>query len=323
MTLLLRRLAALLPLLLGLMTAANADAVVFPPGAPIGLTPPPGFVVARNFVGFEDREKDAAILLVELPGAVYDNFVDSMRKADSGGPGVTGAKREILLTQSGAAYLIVADQESAGARFRKWLLLTLPTDAYARRYDVAYLVTVQVPEQFKESYPETAVRTALATLSTRKVPKEEILGLLPFKLGELADFRVVRSVTPRLAILLSDQEEIAAEAVRQPHLLISIGAGAPAEPSDREHFARQLLANMQGFKDFRVVASEPMRISGQPGFEIRLAGKEEQTGADVMLVQWVRFGTEGFLRLVGIAPKEQWPDAFTRFRAVRDGIDRR
>ncbi len=323
MTSLLRRLAALLPLLLGLTAAANADDAVFPPGSRLGLAPPPGFVVARNFAGFEDREKDAAILLVELPGALYDNFVDSMRKADSGGPGVTGAKREVLLTQSGAAYLIAADQEAAGTRFRKWLLLTLPTDAYARNYDVAYLVTVQVPERFKGSYSEAAIRAALATLATREVPKEEILGLLPFKLGELAGFRVVRSVTPRLAILLSDQEEIAAKAVRQPHLLVSVGAGAPVELSDREHFARQLLANMQGFKDLRVVASEPMRISGQPGFEIRLAGKEEQTGADMMLVQWVRFGSEGFLRLVGIAPKEQWADAFTRFRAVRDGIDRR
>jgi hypothetical protein len=38
------------------------------------------------------------------------------------------------------------------------------------------------------------------------------------------------------------------------------------------------------------------------------------------MVQWVRFTGGGFIRMVAVAPTEQWDSAFTRFRAVRDGV---
>ena len=66
-----------------------------------------------------------------------------------------------------------------------------------------------------------------------------------------------------------------------------------------------------------------MRIGGQPGHEMRAQGKDAQTGADVEIVQWLRFGTGAYLRILGFAPKESWTEAFTRFRAVRDGLEPR
>jgi hypothetical protein len=38
-------------------------------------------------------------------------------------------------------------------------------------------------------------------------------------------------------------------------------------------------------------------------------------------VQWVRFGSGGFLRIVGVGRSDAWDALFTRFRAVRDGIE--
>jgi len=37
----------------------------------------------------------------------------------------------------------------------------------------------------------------------------------------------------------------------------------------------------------------------------------------------VRFGSGGFLRIVGVGRKDDWDALFPRFRAVRDGIDLR
>jgi hypothetical protein len=34
----------------------------------------------------------------------------------------------------------------------------------------------------------------------------------------------------------------------------------------------------------------------------------------------VRFGTAGFVRMVGVARADEWDKMFMRFRAVRDGI---
>jgi hypothetical protein len=41
----------------------------------------------------------------------------------------------------------------------------------------------------------------------------------------------------------------------------------------------------------------------------------------VTVVQWIRFNAGGAsLRIIASAPQDQWTDAFSRFRAVRDGI---
>ena len=40
-----------------------------------------------------------------------------------------------------------------------------------------------------------------------------------------------------------------------------------------------------------------------------------------MVAQWLRFGGGGFLRVVGVGRKDDWDALFTRFRAVRDGIN--
>jgi hypothetical protein len=41
------------------------------------------------------------------------------------------------------------------------------------------------------------------------------------------------------------------------------------------------------------------------------------------MVQWLRFGTNGFLRMIGVSPADKWDQSFSRFRTVRDGIQMR
>ena len=63
-----------------------------------------------------------------------------------------------------------------------------------------------------------------------------------------------------------------------------------------------------------------MRLGALPGYEIRLEAKSAKTGKDVNVVQWVRFGGTSFIHVVGVSPRDKWPESFTRFRAVRDGV---
>ena len=62
-----------------------------------------------------------------------------------------------------------------------------------------------------------------------------------------------------------------------------------------------------------------MRINGSPGNELRATGKDA-SNASITLVQWLRFGTGGFMRIIGVSPTAEWDSMFPRFRAVRDGI---
>jgi hypothetical protein len=69
--------------------------------------------------------------------------------------------------------------------------------------------------------------------------------------------------------------------------------------------------------------SEPLRIAGIPGYETRMDATSGKDNTAVTVVQWLRFGSSNTLRIIGSAPRDVWPAAFTRFRAVRDGIQPR
>jgi hypothetical protein len=96
--------------------------------------------------------------------------------------------------------------------------------------------------------------------------------------------------------------------------------GEAVETGNREDIARQVFRTIPGLAEVRITGSEPIRIAGQQGHEIMASAKDPATGADLLLVQWLRFGGGAYLHIVGIAPTPAWPQAYGRFRAVRDGI---
>jgi hypothetical protein len=72
-------------------------------------------------------------------------------------------------------------------------------------------------------------------------------------------------------------------------------------------------------RDITVTLANQICIGGRPGFEIR-ANAIGLDGKPLALVQWLRFGGGGFLRVVGVVSKEKWDQWFPRFRQVRDGV---
>jgi len=295
--------------------AAAADAV-FPLASRIGLVPPPGLTASTSFQGFEDRDNGVFVRLIALPGKAFVAIEKTMTNDALRKQGLTIDKRENFALPSGKGLLVVARQQADSVRIRKWLLI-------APIGDVTALVSFEMPNKAAARYPEAAIRAALATLAVRSVvPAKEQLALVPFKVNELSGMRLVR-VVPGVAVQLTDGPRDTIEAYEQAHLVISVASGGPQRASDRDHFARAALSGLPPLNDVRIVNSEPMRIGGQPGHEVRAEGKDRQTGTEVRIVQWLRFGTGAYLRILGIAPKENWTHTFMRFRAVRDGLEPR
>lgn len=299
---------------------ASAAETVYPPGSRIGVEPPASLTVSQRFLGFEDAQHKVVMLFAELPPQAYEATLKSLADAAaSTGDDATNVKREVLLTRSGAAHVIAGDQKANDIVTRKWILL-----AVSSNHDFVALVTVIVPKEARSAYPDDKVREILKSVTLRSaIPKEETLALLPFKLTELADFKFLRPVAQGRAVLLTDAPATSDAANNGPQIVVSISRGGPLESDDRARFAERLLTTIPGLKDTRKTFSEPQRIGGSPGYEIRLEGKDSKTDEDVVVVQWVRFGATSFIRLIGMAPKDQWQDAFTRFRGVRDGIEYR
>jgi hypothetical protein len=314
----LRPLLAVLLLALALLPARAADAI-YPPGSRIGLAPPSGLVTSKTFFGYEDPDNNVAIMLVALPVQAYADLDRAMNAEALKRQGVTFEAREPVALASGSAFLVVGRQEVEKTQVTKWFLV-------ASSPALTALVTMQVPDAAKALYPDAAIRAALATLVIRPtVPIEEQLGLVPFKVDELAGFRIA-GVIPGRAVMLSDAPADRGgppEAATEPHIFVAIAPGGPAQNSERDNFARELFATVPNLKEIRIVSSEPLRMGGQQGHQILANARDAAGGATLTVVQWLRFGGGAYMQMVGMARTDAWKDAYPRFRSVRDGIEPR
>lgn len=297
---------------LDLSPALAAD-TVFPPGMRVGLTPLVGLSRAKAFVGFETEDQGVKVLITELPAAAYDEVMNAF-KANPAGTG--GVKPESIETSAGVAYYTAESGKDGATPVRRYSMI-VPGGTFAG------YVAVQVPENATKIYTDDAVRQMFASAAIRKqVPVEEQLGLLPFKLSDLSGFKNIRTLSPGAAVILADGDE-ATGFESAPFVVIGLIAATPAQPEDRGRFAQQTAMTVPGVRDARITMSEPIRIDSNAGYETRIDAISGKDNTPVTVVQWLRFGTANTLRIIGSAPRDQWPKAFPRFRAVRDGIQPR
>lgn len=310
----LRRLTlALLALLLAALSPALA-APVFPPGSRVGLEPAGDLKLSQRFPGFEDPDRHVAVTILDLPAVAYEQLSRSAFSLEQ--QGMTGVTRENFPFANGMGVLVGAQAQENGSAVHRWFLIA--TAAPAAAQNLAMLVRVEVPEAAYSVYSDAVVRKMLASVSFRTVPTEELLGLLPFKLTDLAGLRVLRVVPDGVVVI----DGAANDMTKQPYAVITVGRGAPDSADDRTRFARDLLTTAP-LHDLELTSAETMRIGGWPGSEIRGQASGPK-GEPLQIVQWLRFGASGgFLRVVAVAGKDQWDAMFNRFRALRDGVELR
>jgi len=300
--------------MLALLSPAQALDILFPVGSRIGLAPPPGVSPSRNFQGFEDATHNVAVVIAALPREAHWDLQRSTTPEELKKRGLTFEKREDQALAAGDAFLVIAHQEVDKIKLRKWIFAVLTSDMIA-------LVTIQVPDEAAKFYPETAIRAALSTVTIRpSVPVEEQLGLLPFRVGELAQFRI-GGVIPGRAIMLTDAATDEPGPDVDSHIVVAVAPGGPGQSGNRESFARDLFGTIPNIKDVRVNSAEALRIGGQPGHQVMAVGKDVRTGTDINIVQWLRFGGGAYLHMIGVARTNAWIPAYARFRQVRDGIE--
>jgi hypothetical protein len=307
------RLMFAVALLISALGSAFAADPVFPPGARVGLTPLVGLSKAKAFVGFETDDQGVKVLVAELPAEAY-NEVKSAFTANPAGTG--GVKPESIETSVGLAYYTIENARDGPTNVRRYSMI-LPGGSFSG------YIAVQVPENASKIYTDDAVRQMFASAVVRKqVPVEEQLGQMPFNIRDLNGFKNIRTLAVGAAIVLADgDEEKGFEAA--PFMVIGIVGTTPTQPEDRGRFAQQVATTIPGVRDARITMSEPLRIDGTPGYETRLEAVSGKDNTPVTVVQWLRFGGSTTLRIIASAPRDQWAEAFPRFRGVRDAIQPR
>jgi hypothetical protein len=307
------RLLAAVALSIAAASPTFAADVVFPPGARVGMKPLVGLNRAKTFTGFETEDQGVKVLVTDLPAEAYGEVANAF-KANPAGAG--GIKPESIETGAGLAYYTVENAKDGASTVRRYSMI-LPGPTFSG------YIAMQVPENAARIYTDDAVRQMFSTAAIRdQVPVEEQLGLMPFKITELANFKNIRTLSPGAALIVADGDEKSGFEVA-PFMIIGIIGSTAASPDDRGRFAQQIATTIPGVRDGRITMSEPIRIDGQPGYETRIDAVSGKDSTPVTIVQWLRFGAQTSLRIIGSSPRDQWSSAFPRFRSVRDGIQPR
>ncbi|MGN6309686.1 MAG: hypothetical protein ACTHNN_09035 [Xanthobacteraceae bacterium] len=281
------------------------------PGSRLGLVPLVGLAPAKSFVGFETEDRSVKVLVTELPAAAYREVETTFKTHPEGANGI---KPETVETGAGLAFYTVENAKEGTTPVRRYSMI-LSGGSFSG------FVAVQVPESASKIYTDDAIRKMFATAGIRQdVPADEQLGTLPFKVTERSNFKSVRTLPPGGAVMLMDSSETA-DIEKAPFMVLGVVGSVPEKSDDRARYAEQAARLIPGLRDGRITMSEPMRIESAPGFETRVDALSGKDGTPVTVVQWLRFGSGGrAIRVIGSAPRDQWSDAFSRFRAVRDGI---
>jgi hypothetical protein len=308
-------LTTLFLLMLPAWPAAAADPI-FPTGSRVGLVPLAGMVPSRTFQGFEEPGTNAVIVLTTLPVSAYEQLTKAMVPEAMKKEGIDVDRRDPIQLAAGQGFVLSGHQTINKEHYRKWLLI-------ASAGDLTALVNVQVPEQAAANYSEGAVRATFATLVVRaSVPEAEQLALAPFSIGDLAGFHVEEVLPARAVVLVDPASQTAegADTAATARMFIAALPGGPDEAADRDDFARATFGQIAGIKDVQLQDAGRLRIASGPGYQMLAKAKDSGTGTDVMVVQWLRFGSGGYLRMIGIARADAWPEMFGRLRAVRDSV---
>jgi len=308
-----RRLAFVLGLALCASPALAQQA--FPPGSRIGLVPPPGMTMSRTFQGFEDRARNAMIVVTELSAQSYPKLERDFSDAQMRAGGMETIARETIAIPSGQALLVGARQVENGVAMRKWAALTQVAD------DLAVAVIATAPETARDAYPDAALQAALRTIliKTRLAP-EEMLAVLPYRLKDLGGFRLLRASPDGTAVLTFGPRDTPLPA-EQPYLMVATRAVELPPAFERDRFAQRMFMTFAGRPDVHIVSSEAVRIGNAAGHEIVAESKDDKTGDDYVSVQWLLFGTNGFAQMFGVVRKDQWSAVLPHMRALRDGFE--
>jgi hypothetical protein len=278
--------------------------------------PPAGFVPSKRLSGFENPEASALIALNELPVEAYPDvekgFTDEALKTR----GWTVQVREPVTLKDGKGFFLAGPQESNGQKRYESVMV-------AQMGGITSLISVQMIEASHATITDAVVRDMFKTVTIRPtVPESERLEVLPYKIGNLAKFRIVRSAREGVAVL-TDGPKDEVVAVEQPFLLIGVAPGAAPKPEERDAFARRVFSSAPGIKEVKITRSEPLRLGQAQGYEIVADAKDASTGTEVTTVQWLRFGQNAHLQMFAIVRKSAWKDVFPRLRQIRDSIEPR
>ena len=276
--------------------AQASDDVIYPPGKALGLKPPAGFELSKTFSGFVDAKSGSSFLLIQLPAEAFAEVKAGMTSEGLASQNIEITSSEPIRIGEYDGLLVRGVQTSGEAKVNKWILVLETPEA-------AFLVTAQ--DLTGDSLDDATVLATLNSIDVRKTPPVEVqVESLPFTMGDLAGFRVVRTVAGSGVLLTKGPKDVVTDG-SQPVLIIQRPIERPFPtsvfPAD---LAEQLLRSVQTLNITKVGDTVDRTVAGSDGFETIAEATDKVLDASVVVGQWLRLSSGEQIYAMAILPDE-------------------
>jgi hypothetical protein len=306
-----RAIFALIIMLLSTVAALAADPI-FPAASAIGLTPPPGMVVAPGFAGFRDETIGGAILLTKFPADAFDQIVaGASDDAKFAAAGIFVRTRENLTIGGNPAFLATGRQVIGGINFRYWGAIVKSS------YGTA-VVNAQYPEAVATRAYDDAIRAALTSITLRPEPSiAEQVAALPFTLPDLGKFRIDALISGYIVGLTDGPKDMDPEDT-QTHFLVTVSQRVPP-PELHQTAARQSFVSSRRRQVVDVRSEAAITIGGLDAYQI-IGRVRSERGVELTDVQWMVFADDLTLMMDATSRPEKFDIIWQQLLAIRDGV---
>jgi len=304
------------PLVLALMLLSWAAAAPTAQAAPVqvlgtgvALDPPPGFVPAQRFSGFEWDAKSASIVVTELEGPAAQ-MQKGMTREMLAGRGMTLIRSQTVRLRGKTALLVQVSQSAAGTEFLKWMLVA----GDAKR-------TVMIVGTFPKAATDLTLPIKQAILSaTWGGP----VKATPFEgLAFRADATPALKLAGRVgnALVFSESGSMGQGDPSQAILVMGSSVTAFAIPS-LEQFARDRATRSTQVGPLRNIVGRALTLDGLPGYEIVAEANDARTGREVRMYQLVLVEQRTYYLAQGFVSADRARLMLPQFRQVTGSFQR-
>ncbi len=255
-------------------------------GTKISLVPPIGFKPASNFLGLEQANSGATIMVLEIPGPFAETS-KGMTKEGFLSQGIEVDKIEPLILNDLPAILVSAKQNAHGAEYTKYVL------CFGTETE-----TIIINGSTPSNLEQIAKLVKAALLTSVYEPNREIdpFGVVDYAV-DLTSSKLKFAKGMSGSLIFTYDGNIPSETVDQTTLIIAKSFSAQ-DIEDRKLFCLNRL-NKLPVEVTSIESTTEITIDGVSGFEIVADGKDRKSGEAERLLQVILFSDDLYYMFFG------------------------
>tara|TARA_R110002167_G_scaffold217166_1_gene421954 strand:+ start:5608 stop:6549 length:942 start_codon:yes stop_codon:yes gene_type:complete len=255
-------------------------------GTKISIIPPDGFTTASNFLGFQQTQSGASIMILDIPGP-FSEVSKGMTKEGLLSQGMALKEKEKLTLNDLPAILLKAEQNAYGNIYTKYIL------AFGTEKE-SILINGTFPQNI-EDLNQVLKKSLLSTVydSGKNINPFDTVDFEISSDG--TDFIFAKNISNSL--IFNRDGKIPTESNDKASLII-LKAFSEVDIEDKKLFSMNRIKQLP-LEIEKIISIEPIEIDGISGYEIVADGKDKKTGDKEKAYQVILFSDSLYYMLFG------------------------